>query len=182
MSWIVAKLSIRGIKGVLDRVGDFELTQERSPRSIAIYDPDARGTNGYADAIEHLFSEEGSLAEERGIEPRVSMTLVNSESGESVHVTRLVKTGQADDMPPELGPIVRAAPAHRVLRQHDLRRFVVDVFCSYDADHRERIVDVVAERLDGFQVFLTTHDRLFYSMLRDRLHDKGWLFERIEEG
>ena len=60
--------------------------------------------------------------------------------------------------------------------------FLDDVFCSYDADHRERIVDVVAERLDGFQVFLTTHDWRLYSMLKDRLHDKGWLFERIEEG
>jgi DNA repair exonuclease SbcCD ATPase subunit len=57
--------------------------------------------------------------------------------------------------------------------------FLDDVFSSYDADHRERIVDLVAERLDRFQVFLTTHDEVFYSMLKDRLHDKGWLFERI---
>jgi len=56
-----------------------------------------------------------------------------------------------------------------------------DVFASYDADYRQRIVDLVAERLDGFQVFLTTHDWPFYSMLKDRLHDKGWLFEHIEE-
>jgi hypothetical protein len=54
-----------------------------------------------------------------------------------------------------------------------------DVFSSYDADHRGRIVDLVAEHLDRFQVFLTTHDELFYSMLKDRLHDKGWLFQRI---
>ena len=148
MSWIVTKLNIQGIKGVLDRGGDFELGRERSPRSIAIYAPNACGKSSYADAVEYLFSEEGSvghlgtgeaserggrqalshvLAEERGIEPKVSMTVVNSESGESVQVTRLVKADQADEMPPELGPIVRAVPAHRILRQHDLRRFVVDM-------------------------------------------------------
>ena len=147
MSWIVAQLRIQGIKGIPDRGGVFELAQERSPRSIAIYDPNACGKSGYADAVEHLFSSEedddDSLAEERGIEPSVSMTLVNSESGESVQVTRLVKTarlsvsteldevspksGQADDVPPELRPVVRAAPARRILRRHDLRRFVVDM-------------------------------------------------------
>ena len=57
--------------------------------------------------------------------------------------------------------------------------FLDDIVSSYDADHRGRIVDVVAERLDKFQVFLTTHDWRFYSMLRDRLQDKGWLFECI---
>jgi hypothetical protein len=148
MGWIAKKLGIQGIKGVLDRGGDFELAEERSPRSIAIYAPNACGKSSYADAVEYLFSAEGSvghlgtggaserggrqaiphvLVEERGIEPRVSMTLVHSESGESVQVTRLVQTDQAAEMPPELGPIVRAAPAHRILRQHDLRRFVVEL-------------------------------------------------------
>ncbi|MBU4480597.1 hypothetical protein KKG48_04125, partial [Patescibacteria group bacterium] len=135
MSWIVAQLSIQGIKGILDQAGDFELAQERSPRSIAIYAPNACGKSGYADAVEYLFSsessegskEDSSPADERGLKPRVSMTLVNSESGESVQVSRLVKSGQVNDAPSELCPIVRAAPAHRILRQHDLRRFVVNM-------------------------------------------------------
>jgi len=149
MSWIATRLSIQGVKGVLDRAGDFRLAKKRSPRSIAIYAPNACGKSGYADAVEYLFSEDGSvghfgkggadserggkhaiphvLADERGIEPRVSMTLVNSVSGELVEVSRPVKTGRADDIPPELRPIVRAAPAHRILRQHDLRSFVVDM-------------------------------------------------------
>jgi len=127
MGWIVTQLSVQGIKGIPERAGDFELAQEGSPRSIAIYAPDACGTSGYADAIEYLFSEDGSLTEERGIERRVSMTLVNSESGKSVQIARLVKSGQADDMPPELRPIVHAAPARRILRQHDLKRFVADM-------------------------------------------------------
>jgi len=149
MSWIVAKLSIEGVKGVLDRAGDFKLARKRSPRSLAIYAPNACGKSGYADAVEYLFSKDGGvehlgrggadsecggkhaiphvLAEERGIEPKISMTLVNLELGESVQVSRPVKTGRADSMPPELGAIVRGAPAHRILRQHDLRRFVVDM-------------------------------------------------------
>ena len=57
--------------------------------------------------------------------------------------------------------------------------FLDDVVSSYDAEHKERIVDLIAERLGVFQVFLTTHDWRFYSMLKDRLHDKGWLFERV---
>ena len=143
MSWlgsgngIVAKLSIAGIRGVLDRGGDFELARDRSPKSVALYAPSACGKSSYADAVEYLFSEDGSvahlgkselphvLAEERGIKPQVSVTLVDSESGESIQITRLVRMGRVDNMPPELLPIVRAAPAHRVLRQHDLRRFVV---------------------------------------------------------
>ncbi len=127
MGWIVAQLNIHGIKGIPHQVSDFELAQERSPRSIAIYDPGAGGNSGYADAVEYLFSEGDSPAEERGIEPKLSMTLVNAESGESVLVTRLVNPEQANDMSPELRPIVRAAPAYRVLRQRDLRNFVGDM-------------------------------------------------------
>ncbi len=137
MSWIVAKLSIAGIRGVLDRGGDFELARDRSPGSIALYAPGACGKSSYADAVEYLFSEDGRvahlgkgelphvLAEERGIKPQVSVTLVDPKSGESIPITRLVRMSRVDNMPPELLPIIRAAPAHRVLRQHDLRRFVV---------------------------------------------------------
>lgn len=146
MSWIVTQIGIRGIRGILDRGGDFTPAQERSARSIAIYAPNACGKSSYADAIEYFFSQEGSvghlgadgerggkpaiphvLAKERGIEPQVSMMLVNLASGKSVEVNRSVKTDQSDDLPPELCPIVRAAPAHRILRQHDLGNFVVDM-------------------------------------------------------
>jgi hypothetical protein len=33
-----------------------------------------------------------------------------------------------------------------------------DIVSSYDADHRGRIVDVIAEDLNEFQIFLTAHD------------------------
>lgn len=57
--------------------------------------------------------------------------------------------------------------------------FLDDIVSSYDADHRTRIVDVIAEQLEDFQVFLTTHDYRFYAMLKDRVNDKGWYFEKI---
>jgi hypothetical protein len=54
-----------------------------------------------------------------------------------------------------------------------------DIVSSYDADNRGRIVDVIAEELGDFQVFLTTHDEQFFTMLKDRLSDKGWRFSRL---
>jgi len=106
MSWIVTKLSIQGIKGILDRGGDFELAGERSPASVAIYAPNACGKSSYADAVEYLFSEDGSvghlgtggvdserggkhaiphvLAEERGIEPKVSQMIFRPSVGQKV--------------------------------------------------------------------------------------------------
>jgi len=68
MSWlgsrndIVAKMSIAGVRGILDRGGDFELARDRSPESIALYAPSACGKSSYADAVEYLFSEDGSVA------------------------------------------------------------------------------------------------------------------------
>ena len=149
MTWVVERLRIQGVKGVLDRAGDFTLASKGSPRSLAVYAPNACGKSGYADAVEYLFSEDGCvehlgkggpdsecggkhaiphvLAEEKGIEPMVSITMVDPDSGERLEVSRPVKTGRDDPIPRELAEVVRRAPAHRILRQHDLRRFVVDM-------------------------------------------------------
>jgi hypothetical protein len=40
-------------------------------------------------------------------------------------------------------------------------------------------VDVIAEDLQDLQIILTTHDERFYKMLKYRLVDKGWQFDRI---
>ncbi len=145
MSWIVAELHITGFRGILDRAGDFELAQGRSPRSIALYASNSCGKSSYADAIEYLFSPAGRvarlgpggredgpalphvLASERGIVPQVAMTLVNTESGEVIQVSRPIRPGSTDTLPSALRPILCQAPAHRVLRQHDLHRFVGDM-------------------------------------------------------
>jgi hypothetical protein len=57
--------------------------------------------------------------------------------------------------------------------------FLDDIVSSYDADNRARIVDVIAEYMSGFQIFLTTHDERFYVHLKQRLEGENWLFERI---
>ena len=54
-----------------------------------------------------------------------------------------------------------------------------DIVSSYDADNRARIVDVIAEYMSNFQIFLTTHDERFYAHLKQRLEGSNWLFERI---
>lgn len=146
MSWKITNLSVKGIKGVLDRSGDFDLGDGTS---IAVYAPNGCGKSGYADAVEYLFSRDGAvehlgqggadserggkhaiphvLAEEKGITPTVSVRLHNDNPPESFEVSRQVKTGRTDPMPTQLEIIVKAAPAHRILRQHDLRRFVVEM-------------------------------------------------------
>lgn len=54
-----------------------------------------------------------------------------------------------------------------------------DIVSSYDADNRARIVDILAEDMCDFQIFLTTHDERFYTHLKGRLESKDWAFERI---
>jgi len=58
--------------------------------------------------------------------------------------------------------------------------FLDDIVSSYDVEHRTNIVDVIAEEFDRFQILLTTHDRMFFNMLRARLSDKSWQFETIQ--
>ncbi len=149
MTWIISKITIQGIKGVLERSGEFELSKKRKPKSIAVFGRNAHGKSGYADAIEYLFSVDGEvehlgkgsadseqggkhalphvLAAEKGIIPQVTADFVNTTTGEIVSITRLVNTGRNDIRPPELTNLLEKAPAYRVLRQHDLRRFVVDM-------------------------------------------------------
>jgi len=146
MSWVITQLSVRGVKGILDRAGDFDLA---GGKSIAIYAPNAYGKSGYADAVEYLFSQDGAvehlgkggadsekggkhaiphvLAAERDITPEVSVELYNPDSKVTMSSIREVRTGRVDAIPSELESIIRVAPAHRILRQHDLRRFVVDM-------------------------------------------------------
>lgn len=149
MSWIISEINIQGVKGILDECGDFKLSTKKKPKSVVVFAPNGCGKSGYADAIEYIFSEDGMvehlgkggvdsekggkhalphvLAEEKGITSQVSLSLVNTSTGEVVNTTRQVRTGRVDNRPPELNKIMRLAPAHRVLRQHDLRRFVVEM-------------------------------------------------------
>jgi energy-coupling factor transporter ATP-binding protein EcfA2 len=155
MSWRITRLNIEGIKGVLNKSGDFTF---KEGKSIAIFAPNGCGKSGYADAIEYLFSLDGSvehlgkgnenserggkhalphvLAEELEIPPTISVTLKNNETRPEISVTRPVKTGRNDEIPSALSEVIAKSPAHRVLRQHDLRSFVVDM------DPREKYSEI----------------------------------------
>ena len=60
--------------------------------------------------------------------------------------------------------------------------FVVldDIVSSFDAENRLRIASMIAEKLEGFQVLLLTHDKMFFEELRELLEGRGWLFQKIE--
>jgi len=151
MTWIVSSLAIRGVKGVLDRAGEFKLGHKNGvPRSIAIFGRNGQGKSGYADAMEYVLAVDGGavehlgkggadsehggkhaiphvLAEERGISPEVVIEFVDMETGERISATRPVQTGRIDPRPKEIDRVSAQAPAFNILRQHDLRRFVVDM-------------------------------------------------------
>jgi len=174
MTWKVTRISIKGVKGTLDKSGDFDLP---NGKSIAIFARNGCGKSGYADAIEYFFSSDGEvehlgkggadserggkhairhvLAEEKGIPSVISVTISRQQpSKETVTATRAVNVGRADPLPVALDAIIRAAPAHRILRQHDLRRFVVDMNPREKYSELSRWLGL--ERLEQILAHLTT--------------------------
>jgi hypothetical protein len=149
MPWDVRSIRIEGVKGVLDKGGLLQLERSGEPRSLAVFAPNGCGKSAYADAVEFLFSRDGSvehlgkggedserggkhallhvLAEARGVTPVVAVELGNRTANLRLSVNRPVTTGRNDPLPSELVAILDSAPAHRILRQHDLRRFVVEM-------------------------------------------------------
>ena len=193
MSWTITQLSVRGVKGILDRAGDFDLA---GGKSIAIYAPNAYGKSGYADAVEYLFSQDGAvehlgkggadsekggkhaiphvLAAERDITPEVSVELYNPDSKVTMSSIREVRTGRVDAIPSELEPIIRAAPAHRILRQQDLRRFVVDMEPRKKYSELSRWLGL--EHLEQVLTHLTTTEQTLQRTNPDREID-----ERVQD-
>jgi hypothetical protein len=190
MSWVINHLSVKGVKGILDRAGDFDLA---GGKSIAIYAPNAYGKSGYADAVEYLFSQDGVvehfgkggpdsekggkhaiphvLAAERGIIPEVSVKLYNPDSNVAITSIREVKTGRDDPIPSELESVIRAAPAHRILRQHDLRGFVVEMTPGEKYSTISRWLGF--ERLEQVLTHLTTTERKLQGTNPDREITEG---------
>jgi energy-coupling factor transporter ATP-binding protein EcfA2/DNA-directed RNA polymerase subunit RPC12/RpoP len=178
-------MEITGVKGVLNKSGEFNF---KEGKSTAIFAPNGCGKSGYVDALEYLFSSDGSvehlgkgsadserggkhaiphvLAEKSEIPSQISVTLKNSELRREISITRPVKTGRSDTIPPELYEVIAKSPAHRVLRQHDLRRFVVDM------DPREKYSEISRwlglEHLEGVLAQLTTTENELKNANPDR--------------
>ncbi len=185
MSWKLSRLSIKGVKGILERSGEFDFGDGRS---IAIYAPNGCGKSGYADALEYLFSKDGAvehlgkggadseqggkhaiphvLADSQGITPQVSVTIHDKASRKTIQATRPVKIGRNDQLPTELQPLLDSAPAHRILRQHDLRHFIVDLEPSEKYTELSRWLGL--ERLEEVLRHLTTTQRTLARTSPDR--------------
>jgi hypothetical protein len=54
-----------------------------------------------------------------------------------------------------------------------------DVVISLDREHRGMIVDLLRQEFGGRQVMILTHDRDWYTELRQRLDDGNWLFRAL---
>lgn len=55
--------------------------------------------------------------------------------------------------------------------------FLDDVVVSLDRNHRGMIVELLDKEFDGRQVIILTHDRDWYTELRQQLGHKGWTFK-----
>jgi hypothetical protein len=54
-----------------------------------------------------------------------------------------------------------------------------DIVTSYDADHRRAIAGMLAEKVSGLQLIITTHDQRFFNYLKDQLPAPDWAFTQI---
>lgn len=142
----VNKIIIQGIKGILKPV-ELSLGKASKPCSLAIFAPNACGKSGIADAVEYFFDEKGEVDHlgikadsEKGGKPallhihaikskitsQIALTFYGDQYTKPITIKRDVKTGTKDEVPAEIASIVNSARAARILRQHDLRRFIVD--------------------------------------------------------
>jgi wobble nucleotide-excising tRNase len=58
--------------------------------------------------------------------------------------------------------------------------YLDDIISSYDTSNRLRIADLLVEQFHDFQLIITTHDEMFYRILKKKLDGKNWTFHRIK--
>lgn len=165
----VNKIVIQGIKGILKPV-ELSLGKSSKPCSLAIFAPNACGKSGIADALEYFFDERGEVdhlgikgdsekggkpalphihANKSKITPQIVLTFSGGKYAKPITVKRDVKIGTKDEVPVEIVDIIDSARAVRILRQHDLRRFVVDFEPSKKYEEISRWVGL--KRLDDLR-------------------------------
>lgn len=149
---------------------ELSLGKVSKPCSLAIFAPNACGKSGIADALEYFFDEKGEVdhlgikgdsekggkpallhihASKSKITPQIALTFYGGQYAKPITVKRDVKTGTKDEVPAEIASIVNSARAVRILRQHDLRRFVVDYEPSKKYEEISRWVGL--KRLDDLR-------------------------------
>lgn len=61
------------------------------------------------------------------------------------------------------------------------RFFVLDdVVTSFDAEHRMRLVRLLENEFNDYQITLLTHEQFWFESIRQELSDLGWLVKEVE--
>lgn len=63
--------------------------------------------------------------------------------------------------------------------ENDRPLFLDDVVVSFDRNHRGMIVELLENQFSARQVVILTHDREWYTELRQQLDDKSWAFKAL---
>jgi hypothetical protein len=61
-------------------------------------------------------------------------------------------------------------------------RFLVldDIVTSFDLGHRRRIIRLLKENFEDWQIILLTHEQLWFDTIKRELAQSGWLFKDVE--
>ena len=158
----------------------------KTPRSLAIFAPNAKGKSGLIDAFEHFFSSDGTLkrlgriaantnagphalehvdAEKTGITPKVHFWF--RRGTESFDATRT----QSDSLPDIAAHVLASAKVQFIIRGYELRRFVENA--SPGEQYRE------LASWFAFEPLLTVQENL--KRLRDRLNERIRSTEEVDE-
>lgn len=77
-----------------------------------------------------------------------------------------------------LGLCIFLAMANRQTEE-DRPLFLDDVVVSLDRNHRGMIAELLEKKFNGRQVIILTHDRDWYTELRQQIDSKNWLFKAL---
>ena len=158
----------------------------KTPRSLAIFAPNAKGKSSLIDAFEYFFSSDGTLkrlgriaantnagpralehvdAEKTGIKPKVHFWF--RRGAESIDAAR----AQSDSRPDIAADVLSNAKVPFIIRGHELRRFVED---TGPAEQYRELASWFA-----FEPLLIVQENL--KRLRDRLNERIRSTEEVDE-
>lgn len=139
----IEEITISGFRAFL-KEQTIKLHQNKEPKSIAIFSPNAKGKSSFVDAIEYFFSEDGTLeklglrnvgdqagsealrhvqADDYDIDTKVTISFYD---GENNFVDTRSISNHPDTLPPSAKKVVDSRKLDFIIRGHKLRKFVED--------------------------------------------------------
>ncbi len=151
MTWIVSKLEIQGVKGILDRSGDFKLEKKRKPRSMVLFAPNACGKSGYADAVEYWYDTGGQK--------------IKLDKANIIHLND--NRVQSDKFLTGTSKIQSLQPAIQNIREAYRKRNIIlkmpiGIFSNSSTDATNYAVPMLPEEKEKAQLALRNHGALPY--------------------